>query len=289
MSDCIPVNQMTPGTLVTEMVSIRGGIYYDREYEQSYFDNKAQIRKWKTTSRVENVVERAQASRTRTKIYNLVRQHCVKTPVGLICPDKNKNKLSQSLEEVARERDSFNSAAKTCRIVTHYACFEVKEDNFRTLAAILDQIAEVASRVNKAITANDKETLQASPRRWLKGMKPSSILLLDDSQRDAIVARARAELIRGAIRDIKGVEALLPDNTAQKAQAIVTQSRKIARKLCNRVEKHNNALEQVLEEVDLSGIRKNRTAFVLAAVKAGKKALKEEEKISLVPPRKIIP
>ncbi len=278
---------MPPGTLVTETVSIRGGVHYDREYEQSYFDDKAQIREWKTVSRVENVKERAVAQNLRTKIYTMIRQHCVKTPVGLICPDEKKDALNQALLDVDVERDKFNDLATTCRVVTHHACFPVKADNYRTLAAIMDQIADVATRVNQAVTTDDLETLRQAPRRWLKGMKPDAILLLEDKQKNAIVARVRAELIRSAIRDIKGVEALLPEDATDKALAIVNQSRKIARRLCNRVEKRNEALTEVLEAVDLAGIKKNRAAFVLAATKASKKALKKEDEIPLVQPRVI--
>jgi hypothetical protein len=288
MPEELNVDEMASGTLVTELVSLKGGIHYDRKYEDSYFDDNAEIRQWKTVSRIDNPQERLDAQRLRGKIYQLVRSCCVKTPVGLICDDSRKSELIKALQEVKKERDQFNKQAKTCRVTTHHACFEVKSDNHETISAIMEQIAEVASNVNCAITQDDEKTLQQTPRKWLKGMKPSAILLLPEAERNAIIARARAELIRKAIREIKGVERLLPEDAGKRTKALVNESRLIARKICNKVERHNASLDEVLEEVDLTGIRRNRAAFVLAAAKADKRALEDESQIPLLGARKLI-
>ena len=282
------VQELRPGILVTEFVSLKGGIHYDREDEESYFDDKTHVREWRTVSRIDDPVERAIALRLRSKMYSLVRKQCVRTPVGLICDEANKPKLLKALQQVKKERDEFNDRAKTCRLVTSYAYFDVKADNHQTIAAIMEQIAGVAEEVNKAITQDDEKTLKQSSRKWLKGMKPDAILLLPQDERDALVARVRAELIRKAIRDIKGVERLLPDDAVAKTETLVKQSRVIARTLCNKVEKHNQALDNVLNEVDTTGIRKNRAAFIMAAARAEKRSLTEDEKLPLVDSRKIV-
>lgn len=288
MPEELEVREMTPGTLVTELVSLKGGIHYDREYEQSYFDDQAQIREWKTISRIEDPKERADAQRLRSKIYQMVRRCCVKTPVGLICDEQRKTELTQILSDVKRDRDEFNNKAKTCRVVTNHACFDVRSDNHETISAIMEQIAEVAETVNSAIMQDDEKTLRQSARKWLKGMSPDAILLLPEEEKNAIVARVRAELIRKAIKDIKGVERLLPEAAGEKTKALVKESRLIARRLCNKVERHNGSLDEVLDEVDLTGIRKSRAAFVMAAAKADKRALSQSEQIPLVEARKLV-
>ncbi len=282
------VEEIKPGWLVTEEIRLHGGIHYEREQEGSYFDDDAQIREWKTTSRIENVSEREEAHKLRSRFYSLVRTACVKTPVGLICEEDHKIALKTAIRTIKSERDTFNDKARTCRLYTNHALFEVKADNHDTIAAIMEQIALVAENVNSAITQDDEKTLKQSPRKWLKGMNPAAILLLTSSKRDAIVARARAELIRKAIKDIRGVETLLPKEASVKTKEIIKESRQIARSLCNKVERHNEALDDVLDEVDLSGIRKNRAAFVIAATKADKRALETEDEISPLAPRKIV-
>ena len=113
MPEEINVEQMTPGLLVTELVSLKGGIHYDREYGESYFDDKAKVREWRTISRIDDPEERADAQRLRSKIYQMVRACCVKTPVGLICDEGNKAELTKALRDVKRERDAFNDRAQT--------------------------------------------------------------------------------------------------------------------------------------------------------------------------------
>lgn len=287
MSDELNVKTMRPGLLVTEHISLKGGIHYDREYENSYFDDKAQIRQWKTVSRIDDPNERAEAIKLKTDMYREVHSLCVSTPVGLICEESRRPELVAALQKIKRERDAFNDRARTCRLTTNHACFEVKEDNHETIAAIMEQIADVAQAVNRAITVDDEQTLKQSDKRWLKGMKPEAVLLLPEKERNAIVARARAELIRKAVKNIRGVERLLPKEAGDRAKSIVKQSRVIARDLCTRVERRSEALESVIEDIDLRGIRRNRAAFVMAAAKADKRALQKDEEIPLVEARKL--
>jgi hypothetical protein len=275
------INEMKPGILVVQNIRISGGIHYEREEEESYFEEQSHIKKWRTTSHIYNVAERNRAQQTKTEMYTLIKNQCIKTPVGFICREDNKDKLNEAFLKAKQKEKDFNSSAETCKIISHCACFEIKEDNYQTISAISDQIAEVAEKVSKSITQDDLTTLKSSARRWLKGMKPDSILLLPDEEKEAVVARVRAELIRKAIVDIKGVENLLPVAAGKRAQELVQKSRSIAKDLCNRVERKHHSLDQVLEEVNLAGIKRNRTSFMMAAIQAQEKSLSQEESIPL--------
>jgi len=283
----IDVKEIKPGILVTQVVSIEGGVHYSREYETPIFQDKSEIREWTTTARVDDIEERQEAQRVRSKIYNLVKSVCIKTPVGLICEKEKESDLRKILLQTAEEKDNFNEKSKTCRLHSYHACFEVKEDNHQTIAAILDQIANVAKDVTDSISADDKKVLEQAPRKLLKGMNPDAILLLPIEQKDSIIARIRAELIRNAIKDIKGVEKLLPQETKEETKKIINEARAIARKLCHEVERRKGSLEEVLNEVNLSGIKKSRAAFVLGSSKAEARSFAEQD-ISFVQPRKIV-
>ncbi len=264
----LEILEMKPGILVTEIVKITGGVHYEREYQESYLDDKAEVREWKTISRIDNVKEREKAMRVRSRIYKLVQNECIKTPIGLVCNKEKEPALLEALQLARAERDKFNESALSCKVIAHHACFEVREDNYQTIAAIADQIAEVAKEVSLAITSDDETTLGSSARRWLKGMRPEAILLLPSQEKDAIIARVRAELIRKAIREINGVEKLLPKVAGDEAKTIIKKSRSIANELCAKVERKNQSLDDVLDEVDLGGIKRSRAAFAIASMKA---------------------
>lgn len=282
------IEMIKPGILVVGVINLIGGIHYNREYEDSYFEDKAQVREWKTISRVDDAEERRRAQKTCSRLYQLVRRRCVKTPIGLICRKDKEEELQQVLQQVKEERDQFNNLAQTCRITTYHDCFEVGANNHETITAIMEQIARVAESVDSAITADDRTMLQSSARKWLKGMNPNAVLLLSETERNAIVARVRAELIRKAIKEIKDVETLLPEEASKATKAMVKKSRRIAKILCRKVERRNEALDTTLDEVDLTGLRKTRAAFIAAAIKAEKKTSPRSEKVSPIETRNLV-
>ena len=133
----------------------------------------------------------------------------------------------------------------------------------------------MARKVEEAIQQSDEEVLRLCPKRYLQGMTPAGVLALPKAEREAVVARARAELIRAAIAEGKGLDELLPEHASDQVRLAVKASRKIARDLCRRVEKRQESIQTVLSEVDLSGIQKTRAAFVQAAMRASREYSEE--------------
>ncbi len=277
MSD-FAVQTIKPGILIAGKASIKGGIHYKRDYEEPIFEEDSLIREWHTQQLVDDEKEHASAKKLQNKIASMINRICAHTPIGPICRNERKDELVGVLAEIRAQRDTFNNKAKTCQITTHHALFEVQSDNQTAVAAIADQVAEMADKVNSALTVQDLKALRQTPKRWLKGMSPDAIMELDEEKRNAILARARAELIRKAIADVRGVHQLLPQSASKEMVSVVVKARDIARKLCKRVEKKNEALDSVINEVDLGGIRRTRNMFIAAAVKASKKAAIEETK-----------
>lgn len=263
----LQVDTIKPGILVTEHVSLTGGIHYQREYLDSKTEDQTLIREWHTVATTDNVGERKGAQRVASKVYTLLRRVCVQTPVGLICPlDKSKD-LEETLTEVRETIDEFNKVAMTCKILAYHACFEVSSTNRMTLQAILDKVGQVASSVDAAITMQDTRALEKIPKRFLNGISPHAALALPQEKKDALLARVRAELIREAIAEAKGFDSLLPDTAGHEVREVIREARGIARKICNRVERRGEILDEVINEVDLTGIRRTRAAFVLAAAR----------------------
>lgn len=273
----IEIKSIRPGILVAEKVTISGGIHYDKELEESYFEDERQIRKWRTTAIVDDVSERQKAQMVRSQIYSLTRKVCASTPIGLICSEERSGELAEALREARRKRNEFNSEAKTCYMRTHHALFEVNPDNKQAVEAIVDHVADIANRVDEAITSSEEEVIQKAPRSALNGLDWKVVLQLPEEEKDVLVARARASFIRKAIADAKGIETLLPEEASKELKSVVRKSKAIATKICKKMERKRASLQTVLNEVDLSGIRKTRTAFIAAAIRARREAESSSE------------
>lgn len=274
-SESFEIQKIKPGILVTEEIHRMGGVYYNRVVLENYLEDKKRVREWQTKSVILNEEEFKQRASIISGSYAKVHRHCISTSVGLICPKSKETLLRESIAEARKEIDAFNSTATTCHIKARWGFFEVAEENQAAIAAVADQIAELADKVDKALTETDLEALKNAPRRFLNDMTPESIIDLPEKERNAILARVRAELIRSAIVEAKHLDVIVTEDVSEDVKGVVKQARQIARNLCNRVAKKNQAIEEVINEVDLSGIRKIRAAYVLAAAKADQKAALE--------------
>jgi hypothetical protein len=272
----LQVNKVNPGILLVEKVTIQGGVFYEKEEEASYFDDDSEVREWKTIARVPSVKEYKKAQSLRSKFYQESRSQCVKTPIGLVCKESDKQELLDTINQIKQWQEEFNREAETCSIHSYYAFFRIEEDNHGTAKILLSTVSEVAAEVESLIRRDDLKTLKLSPRRFLKGMSPDTIMELPIQEKDAILARVRAELIRKSISNIKGFDSLLADEAGQKTKEIFDQAAGIARKLCLDVLKRKESLEKVLEEVDTSGITKNRLSFVLESCKSNEETIESE-------------
>ncbi len=266
------IQKIKPGILVTEWLHRQGGVHYKREELQNYLEAEKRVREWKTFSIIDNEAEYKERTRVISAAYAKLRRICVTTSVGLICPRSKEKELRELVTEIRGEIAAFNNVAKTCEISGRWGFFEIDENNQAAIAAIADHVAEIADAVDKAITQTDLEALRKAPVKFLRNMSPEAIIDLPAAEQNAILARVRAELIRTAIADAKHFDSIITDDVASEVKVMVKKARKIARDLCKRVEKKNEALENVLSEVDISGIRKLRASFVMAAFKADQKA-----------------
>jgi hypothetical protein len=257
----IVVKELQPGILITEQVSIRGGITYEREGTENYLDDRTRVRKWKTKSIIEDETEYNEARNLRSSAYAKIRQICVRTPAGLICPVGRKDKLTEAISGIEEKTKEFNDSAKTCRLITRYFFHSVDVNNKSTIKALTEQIADVALAVEDAINRDDERTLESVPSRILKGLSIDEVLQMSKEKRDAVIARARAYLIRSAISEIKYIEELLPDHASERVRELVRDSRQIARDICRKVEKKNLSIEEALMETNPAGISRARASF----------------------------
>jgi uncharacterized protein YoxC len=261
------IEKMKPGILIGEECKLYGGIRYTRKELDLITEALSLTRTYETEVIIENVEERKEGDKVRSWARQHLRKICAQTLVGLVCPQENDHKLETTIKEIQEAVDSFNHNSRTCNIRARYVQFRIEEDNKEMISVLTEQVASIISRVLETLDKDDQRLLFSTNKKYLHGFSVRDILNLEDkSQKDAIIARAKAEKIREALKEIKHFDKLMPKNASDSIQEFVTSSRKIARDLCNRVEKQHKDIEKVLSEVNTSGIKKVRAYFVSALV-----------------------
>jgi hypothetical protein len=278
--DKVIIESIKPGILVAGKIYLKGGIRYKREYSPSQLDNNTLVREWNTVAIVEDIKEREEADRVRSSIYSKLRRVCVHTHIGMICPLEKKEELEKTLEEANFARTEFNNKANTCSLEVYYALFELKSDNAEVLSAIASQVQEGLEKVNSAIKMEDLRAINLAPKRFLEGLSPNEIISLPEKQRDVVIARIRAELIRAAAKSMKDIDLLIPEN--KEIKQAISSAKNIAKRIYTLVEKRNYKLQEVLDGVNLVGINRSQILFIQTAQQAKEKSKNQMESKSLL-------
>lgn len=273
------IEKIKPGILVGEYCSLKGGITYIRKYNDTSLEGERLTRKYDAEVVIQNVKERKEGERLRANARYRLRTLCADTPVGLICALENSEKLKLLIKDIREKINSFNSEATTCRILARYAFYHVKDDNAGAIAAISNQLVDIANSVQEAIKDSEMKVIYNAPKRLLKGYKREEIQYLDDKEKDGIVATVRADRIRNAVSEAKCIDQLLVTEAKDKVSELIRESKYLARKIKKDVIKHERELSSVLKETDLTGIDSVKTVFFSAMLAADKE--NEEELISV--------
>jgi hypothetical protein len=284
------IESVKPGFIVTEHIRRQGGISYERIFLGEDTQDKSYSREWQTKSIIPNKEEYDERVRVISRAYSALRKVCANTPIGLICTKENLNILLQTLDKINGEISLFNQESETCSIFAQFGMFQVEENNKAAVAGIASQIAEMAEQVEKAITDDNLAVLKRARKSILKPHTPETVLKLPAAEKETILGRVRADLIKSAIQAGKNLETVVPESVADEIKEVIRISRRTAKELSKRLSGQELAVQNILNEVDLSGIRRTRFSFVLAAEKANKEMAKEiRDKISIspVPPRRI--
>jgi len=244
-------------------VSLIGGISYKRDYKESTVRNDgAEIRKWETESVVLDKEERNEATKLKSRIYNLVDKATVKTLLGPVCQKEKREALEKALEEVDKVQEDFNNEARTCHLDVHYAIFSISPGDPMMVKVVADQVISATQDIEEALTLQDRLALNRVPKRFLGNHSPGEIMLLPETERDALLVRVRAELIRNALKNLKGVETLFPGDASQEILNAVKEARIAARRIIQKVDKKKESLEEILKETSLSGVKRTRAFFI---------------------------
>lgn len=217
-----------PGILVSLKTSVSGGVVYERkdiEPEHS-FGGDGKRSKWETTRTVQDAAEFEAACKTRISAGDRIRNVCMRTGFGLVCPQAKIAALDEAVTTSRREVEAFNVSSRASKV---------------SLGVMRGQIASSDSEAVLAISQEVRTLL--------------------DQIRGGI-AKLDVSAIREASSAARKMEQMLDDQQAGIVSAAVVAARAAAREIVRRVERDGEDSIAVLQSLKMDAIETARFAFI---------------------------
>jgi len=236
---------VVPCDLVVPVIRLRtttgkAAVKYEREEEtrnetpNADGNDKTEKVITRTTRTITAVDEYKAMDALRARMRNRVKANCVDTIIGWLSPRENRADLRKTIVQVEAEIIEVNAGATFYKVSPGVVVASIETD------------ADVAA-------ATVTETLRDAM----------------DGLREAF-ARGDIEGMRAIAAGLKGFDALVNDEAADKVREAIDEARKIARTVVRETEKKGRALEEVLAELSTDAIDAAR--FMLIAREGAVKA-----------------
>lgn len=217
-----------PGILVSLKTSVSGGVVYERkdiEPEHS-FGGDGKRSKWETTRTVQDADEFETACKTRIAAGDRIRNACMKTGFGLVCPQAKIAALDEAVATSRREVDAFNASSRISKISLGVMRGQIASSDSEAVLAISQEVRTLLDQINGG------------------------------------VAKLDVSAIREASSAARKMEQMLDEQQAGIVSAAVVAARAAAREIVRRVERDGEDAAVVLQSLKIDAIDTARFAFI---------------------------
>lgn len=216
-----------PGLLVSLKTRVTGGVEYRREdLDAPQAPDGADAKRWETTRIVEDPSEFEAAQQRRTRCQGLIRQACIRSDFGLLCPSTNEAKLAENVADALRLAREWNETAKRSKVEVYVVTGRIADNDQQAARAIAAEVRGLLEGMQQGIVNGDPEAIRqmATRARQLGGM--------------------------------------LDDEGAAKVKAAIADARAAAKAIVTRVQNGGELVAKVVEELKLEDLKKARFAFL---------------------------
>lgn len=211
-----------PGVLVSLKTQLKGGVSYKTTEETVEREGVAEHKSWRTDRHVEDVRELKAATEVRNKAGNMIRNACIRTPFGLLCPLSEKDQLIRRIREARAVTEEHNKDARFTRVDVYVLMGDIASNDREAAKALLSDVRSTIEQMQGGITEVD------------------------------------VQKIREAAKRAKELGRMLTDQQSSIVGGAVKAAREAARLLLKRVENGSETAEAVLKEVNLGPINNVR-------------------------------
>lgn len=188
----------------------------------------------KTTRIIDAVEEYRAADSDRGRMRNRILELCKDTVIGWLCPRSREPELRQRIAEVQAEIAALNAGYQYYRLTDGCVVALIETDANVAAQTVRDALKDALDNLREAFEAGDVETM------------------------------------RKIATGLKGFDALVNDEAAQKVEEAIREARRIARVIVRETEKKGRELAEVLAELRTDAIDAAR--FMLIAQEGEVKA-----------------
>lgn len=218
------ISTLRPGLLVSLSTEVAGNArYFRRDIRADYIAEDGTLRaSWETDKVVENPTEQSEAVKVRGKARSLITSVCTESKFGLLCPERDREKLDNAVTEARQLVAEFNRVATVTKCSVYVIIGRIAQDD-------VEAVRGINSEVRNLLTAMEQ------------GLQ-----------------RLDVEAVRSAANKARELSAMLsPEASANAQQAI-----RVARSAARRIVKAGEAAALEIDEATLRTIRQSRTAFI---------------------------
>lgn len=171
---------LRPGLMVSLKTSVTGNCSYTKTTLQPDTDDEtgARTAKWETERRIIDPKEYDVAGKTRSRARQLVRNVCIETGFGMLCPDERVAKLEEAFTEAEKLVDAFNDGAKYTYVGFNYMTGKLITDSVAAVQAINSEVRDLIVAMQQAIEAADPAKIREAAAR----ARQVSQMLSDDAR-----------------------------------------------------------------------------------------------------------
>jgi hypothetical protein len=218
------ISTLRPGLLVSLKSSIRGNVSYaTREIEPDHIaEDGARRAVWETNRVIELPNEHEAAVKCRSKARSLITAICSPSSFGLLCPEAQRDRLTQAIEDARETITEFNRGAERTQISLYVMIGRVAADDVEAVRAINSEIRDLLSTMETGLRNLDVQG------------------------------------VRDAANKARAISSMLSPEAAEKARKAIEIAREAARKIV----KAGDVAAAEIDEATLSAIRDSRTAFL---------------------------
>ncbi len=181
--------KIEPCYLVRDRISVdRGVTYHRRDISNEVLEDGSEQATWETDRHYKNRAETKAANAIYMKARNRIRQVCLVTDIGFVCPLWKQSELDLAVAEAKALIDDFNSTAKVCHISFLVVCTRLDNDNTEGVSLIQDTLVRSTELIKTALTNFDPKAAKESLT-----LTKQMIDVLADPATKAELTKVRAE------------------------------------------------------------------------------------------------
>lgn len=158
--------KIEPCILVRDRITVdRGVSYIRRDLSATPGDDGSEDATWFTDRHYKNKEETKQANNTYMKARNRIRQVCLSTDIGFICPLSRKEELAAAIQESKEIADDFNRTAKVCRVNHIVVCTMIEPENKDAEQLINETVHSIGQSIKAAVANLDFKTARGAVKQ----------------------------------------------------------------------------------------------------------------------------